>query len=199
MCKGETIEIYHERRANTRVLGNGVSHQRQVERLLVVQRVRLDPTMVKKRQRIALVAVDVPRKRCGAVRVHHDDGEPAARGIRQDLGHVQKALAGRRCERARTRGGRAHGTRKSRVLGLDVHVLGVKRTVGNHLGQSLDNDGLGRDGIRRNHLWPGKANTLGEGFVTRKKTLHQNYTSGSMQMASNLHARTHMPHPLQKS
>ena len=172
MGKGEAVKVHHERRADTRVLGDGIGHQRQVERLLVVQRVCLDPTMVKKRQRIALITVDVPRKRRGTVRVHHDNGEPAARGIRQDLGHVQKALAGRRRERARARGGRAHGARKSRVLGLDMHVLGVKRTIGNHLGQSLDNDGLRRDGVRRNHLRPGKANALGEGFVARKESFH---------------------------
>ena len=47
MRKGETVEVHHERRTNTRVLGNGIGHQRQVERLLVVQRVRLDPTMIK--------------------------------------------------------------------------------------------------------------------------------------------------------
>ena len=105
----KTVQVHHERCADLGVLGHRVGHKRQVKRLLVVLRVRLHPAVVHKRQAVALVAVDVPRQRGGAVRVHHDDGEAAARGVGQALGHVQQALARRGRERARARGRRADG------------------------------------------------------------------------------------------
>ena len=109
MRERKTVQVHHERRADFGVLGYGVGHKRQVERLLVVLRVRLHPAVVQKRQAVALVAVDVPGQRSGAVRIHHDDGEAAARGVGQALGHVQQALARRGRERARARGRRADG------------------------------------------------------------------------------------------
>ncbi len=93
MRERETVEVDHHRRAHPRVLGERVGHERQIERLLIVLRVHLDPAMVEQRQAVALVAVNVPRQGGRAVRVHHDDGEPAAGRIGQTLGHVQQTLA----------------------------------------------------------------------------------------------------------
>ena len=93
MREREPVEVHHERGEHRRVFCHRVCHQRQVKRLLIVFRICLYPPMVEQRQRIALIAVDVPRKRRCAVRVHHHDGKTTARRIGKHLGHVEKALA----------------------------------------------------------------------------------------------------------
>ena len=45
----EPVEVYHHGRCHRRVLGHRVRHERQVERLLVVFGVHLDPSMVEQR------------------------------------------------------------------------------------------------------------------------------------------------------
>ena len=197
----ETVEVHHHGRGHGGVLGHGVGHERQVERLLVVLGVHLDPAVVEQRQRVALVAVDVPRQRRGAVRVHHDDGEPAARRVGQALGHVQQALARRGRERARARGRRADGARQRRVLAFHMHVLGGQRAVLHHLAQALHHHRLRRDGVRGNHLRTRQAHALGERFVAGKEPFHRASASLSriIVMEPNAHAFAQMPHPLQKS
>ena len=197
----EPVEVHHNGRCHRRVLGHRVRHERQVERLLVVFGVHLDPSMVEQRQRVALVAVDVPRQRGCAVRVHHHDGEPSARRVGQALGHVQQTLARRGRERARTRSRRADGARQRRMLAFNVHVLGGQRAVLDHLAQSLHHHRLRCDGIRGNHLRARQAHAFGERFVAGKEPFHRASASLSriIVIELNLHAFAQMPQPLQKS
>ena len=104
MREREPVEVHHERSEHRGVFSHRICHKRQVKRLLVVFRIRLDPPMVEQRQRIALIAVDVPRKCRCAVRVHHHDGKTPTRSVGEDLRHVEKALARGRRKRARARG-----------------------------------------------------------------------------------------------
>ena len=166
MREREPVEVHHERSEHRGVFSHRICHKRQVKRLLVVFRIRLDPPMVEQRQRIALIAVDVPRERRCAVRVHHHDGKTPARGVGEHLGHVEKALTRSRRKRARARGRCAHRAGKGRMLGFHMHVFRLERAFFHHLGKSFDHDGLRSDGVSGNHLRFSETNAFGEGLVT---------------------------------
>ena len=224
----EAVHVHHHRQAHARILRHGIGHERQIERLLVVLGIHLDPAMIEQRQRVALVAVDVPGQRERAVRVHHHDGEPAARGVGEALGHIQQPLGRGGRERARTRSGRADGGGERRVLAFHVQVLAGEAAVLDHGGERLHDRGLGRDGIGGDHLGPGEPHPLGEGLVAGKELPHaappsvagpisaegevssrvsavseapsfSPACSSTMAMQGTGHTFAHTPQPLQKS
>ena len=162
----EAVEVHHDGRHDARVLCQAICHEGHVERLLVVLRVALDPAVVEQRQRVALVAVDVPGKRRGTVGVHHDDGEATAGRVGEHLGHVEQALARGGREGARARGAGTHGAAQRGVLAFHVDVFGVKLAGLDHLGEALHHHGLRGDGVGADHLGSRQAHALGEGLVT---------------------------------
>ena len=224
----EAVHVHHHRQAHPGILRHGIGHERQIERLLVVLGIHLDPAMIEQRQRVALVAVDVPRQRKGPVRVHHHNGKPAARGVGEALGHIQQPLGRGGRERARTRGRGADGGGERRVLAFHVQVLGGKTPLLHHGGERLHDRGLGRDGIGGDHLGPGEPHPLGEGLVAGKELPHaappsvagpisaegevssrvsavseapsfSPACSSTMAMQGTGHTFAHTPQPLQKS
>ena len=87
------------------------------------------------------------------------------------------------------------------MLGFHMHVFRLERAFFHHLGKTLDDDGLRRDGIGGNHLRLREADAFGEGLIAGKETLHRSSPSlsGTMASAPKRHTSTHTPHPLQKS
>ena len=112
----KAVEIQHHWGQHLGVLGNGKALDGHVQCLLGVFDVDLDPAARQHRQRILLIAIDIPGQGQRPVGVHHYDGKAPAAGVLQTLRHVEQAL-GRSCgEGARSEGAGTHACRKRRVF-----------------------------------------------------------------------------------
>ena len=210
VARGEAVERGENRQHDLGVLSNAEGAHRVVVGLLGVLGKHYDPTGVAHAHDVGVVGVDVDGRRDGAVDVGHDDGQAHAGGDGQLLVHERKALRGGRSHGARAGSRRADGGAHGRVLALDVDVLGVHAAIGHELVELLDDDGLGRDGVRRHDIGLSLAQRVGDHDVAGccQDGLGCHYACTSlcfascsltMEMAPNLHSRAHTPQPLQCS
>jgi hypothetical protein len=84
------------------------------------------------------------------------------------------------------------------VLGLDGYEFGVELTVGDELGEVLDDVCLRRDGIRGDDVDVGHLHCLGGGNRILHSDSFPHYSASStILMHPVMHSWTQMPQPLQ--
>ena len=194
----EAVQVHHDRQHDFGILGDLIGLQDGVVGLLGILGVQLHPAGFQLRQRVALVAVDVPGGGDGTVGVHHHDGETGAAGVVEALHHVQQALAGGSGKGTCAHSAGAQAGGHGAVLRLHIQVFALQRAVLHEVGQTLHHDGLRGDGVSGDHM--GLCLTHGQchSLVAGNKQLSA-HTSASLIMviAPSLQARLHTPQPLQ--
>ena len=176
-------------------------HHGQVVRLLGVLGEELDDAGVPDQHRVGVVAVDVDRPRERPVADRHHDRRAHARGDVDDLGHQSEPLRRGGRHRAGSGEGRADGGAHRRVLGLDVHQLGLRPAVRHELRESLDDRRLGSDRVDRDDIRVDLAHGLGDRLAARhqpKRGLgHDATSSGTIVTASTGQTSAQISQPLQ--
>ena len=169
MRQCEAVQVHHHRRHDLRILRDLVCLQDHIERFLSALREQHDPARVPLGHRVALVAVNVPRRRCRAVRVYHHDRDSRAARIVQHLRHVQEPLRGRCSEGARTHQRCAERRRHRAVLALHHDVIDVALAVGDEIRDLFYQCRLRCDRIRADDLRFCQSDAVSRRLVGRQK------------------------------
>ena len=163
MAQDEPVQVDDGRKAHLRVLCHPEGDQHVIKGLLPVLDKVLNPAAVAGGHDVAVIVPDAQRPGKGPVGHGHDDWKSHRGGDEQDFVHQGQPLAGRGREASRPGSRTAHDGAHGAVFTLYADVLCVQVAVGHQLREVLDNMGLRRDRIGRNHIGVGELDCLGNG------------------------------------
>jgi len=160
----EPIQAVHDRKADVHVLSDPEGHDGVVVGLLDVLGEKLYPAAVPRAHGVGVIAMDVDGSGQGPVGHGHDHRKAHGSSDVKHLPHECQAgrCGGGHCSRARGAGADAdaHGA----VLRFRAHVLGIDLSVGDIVGERLNDDGLWSYRVRcadiRVDLFPRKGDRL---------------------------------------